>query len=99
MLAVGASKAHVVCELSFKGAASESVRAMFPDFEVVPAHGSTTLRGALPDLAALHGAISRIRDLGLELLDVRLVAQERPIHIQSAARGGDAFGRNRCPWA
>ena len=75
MRAVGASMAHVVYELSFKGAASESVLAMFPDFDVVPTHGSTTLRGALPDQAALHGAISRIRDLGLELLDVRLVAQ------------------------
>ena len=67
--------AHVVYELSFKGSASESVQAMFPDFEVVTAHGSTTLRGELADQAALHGAIARIRDLGLELLDVQLVAQ------------------------
>jgi hypothetical protein len=67
--------AHVVYELSFKGSASESVRALFPDFEVIRAKGSTTLRGELPDQAAIHGAISRIRDLGLELLDVRLVAE------------------------
>ena len=67
--------AHVVYELSFKGSASESVRAAFSDFEVEVAHGSTTLRGTLADQGALMGAISRIRDLGLELLDVRLVAK------------------------
>jgi hypothetical protein len=67
--------AHVVYELSFKGSASESVRALFPDFDVIQAAGATTLRGELPDQAALHGAISRIQDLGLELLDVRLVAE------------------------
>jgi hypothetical protein len=67
--------AHVVYELSFKGTPSESIRAMFPDFEVIPGHGSTVLRGSLADQAALHGAISRIQDFGLELLDVRLIAE------------------------
>jgi hypothetical protein len=67
--------ARVVYELSFKGSASDSIRSVFADFEVVPGHGCTTLRGALVDQAALHGAIARIQDLGLELLDVRLVAE------------------------
>jgi hypothetical protein len=67
--------AHVVYELSFKGAASDPICSAFSDFEVLRGHGSTTLRGALPDQAALHGAIARIQDLGLELLDVRLVAE------------------------
>jgi hypothetical protein len=31
----------------------------------------TTLRGALPDQAALYGLISRLRDLGLKLLSVQ----------------------------
>lgn len=67
--------AHTVYELSFKGSASDSIRSVFSDFEVVPGHGSTTLRGTLADQAALHGAIARIQDLGLELLEVRLVAE------------------------
>lgn len=67
--------AHVVYELSFKGAPSDSIRSVFSDFEVIRGHGSTTLRGELSDQAALHGAIARIQGLGLELLDVRLVAE------------------------
>ena len=67
--------AHVVYELSFKGAPSESIRSVFSDFEIVHGHGCTTLRGELADQPALHGAIARIQNLGLELLDVRLVAE------------------------
>jgi hypothetical protein len=32
---------------------------------------STLLRGPLPDQAALHGVLSQIEALGLELLEVR----------------------------
>jgi hypothetical protein len=66
--------AKVVYELAFKGAASDAVCALFDDYEVDIGHGITIVRGAFPDQAALHGAIARINDLRLELLDVRLVA-------------------------
>jgi hypothetical protein len=33
--------------------------------------GTTTLRGTLPDQAALSGVIARLRDLGLTLLSLR----------------------------
>ncbi len=35
--------------------------------------GDTLLSGALSDQSALHGILSRIRDLGLVLVSVRLV--------------------------
>ncbi|MBN1260023.1 MAG: hypothetical protein JXB35_05005 [Anaerolineae bacterium] len=33
--------------------------------------GATCLRGALPDQAALHGVLNKIRDLGMTLLSVQ----------------------------
>jgi hypothetical protein len=70
----GAYVAKVMYELSFKGAASDTVCALFDDFDVLPAHGVTVIRGAFADQASLYGALSRIHDLGLELLEVHLVA-------------------------
>jgi hypothetical protein len=35
--------------------------------------GSTCLRGVLPDQAALHGLLNKIRDLGMTLLSVQLL--------------------------
>ena len=38
--------------------------------------GTTVLRGPVTDQAALHGLISRVRDLGLPLLSVAQVADD-----------------------
>ena len=66
--------AHLAYELSFKGAASAALAAAFESTEVTIRHGITTIRAELPDQAALQGVIGRIHALGLELLEVRLVA-------------------------
>ena len=48
--------------------------ALFPGLEARhEADGSTILTGDLPDQAALHGVLARVRDLGLVLLEVRRV--------------------------
>ena len=66
---------HLVYELSFKGAASATLVGAFADCDVASEHGTTTVRAELQDQAALHGIIGRIQGLGLDLLEVRLVAE------------------------
>jgi len=63
-------------ELSFKGSASPALQALFPDLEAVTTRGVTVLRGMFADQAALRGAMARITDLGLELLEVHLVTED-----------------------
>ncbi len=57
--------------LTFRGEAGKGVQAAFSDLDLSTKDGFTTLRAELPDQAALHGVIERIRALGLELIDVR----------------------------
>jgi hypothetical protein len=66
--------AELVYELSFKGAASAMLAGAFDECAVTIDRGVTTLRSGLVDQAALQGLIGRINGLGLELLEVRLVA-------------------------
>jgi hypothetical protein len=55
----------------------QTAAALFPEFDVRPAaDGSTVLTADLPDQAALHGVLARVRDLGLVLTEVRRVAAE-----------------------
>ncbi len=57
--------------ITFRGEAGRAVSAAFNDLEVSSKEGLTTLRATVPDQAALHGVIERIRALGLELVSVR----------------------------
>jgi hypothetical protein len=66
--------AELVYELSFKGAASDTLAGAFEGCDVTTDRGVTTVRRGVPDQAALQGLISRVNALGLELLDVHLVA-------------------------
>jgi len=59
-------------ELTLKGQPGELLRAAFDDVVVSSAPGVTILSAEL-DQPALHGLLARIEDLGLELLDMRLV--------------------------
>ena len=53
---------------------SATLRAEFEDCEVTIGRGTTTLRTELPDRGALSGLMERINSLGLDVIDVSLVA-------------------------
>jgi hypothetical protein len=57
--------------ITVRGVAGPWVQGVFDDTEVSVVCDTTVLRCAGADQAALHGLLQRIRDLGLELLDVR----------------------------
>lgn len=67
--------AELVYELSFKGAASETLIGAFEGCDVTTRRGTTVVRCRLPDQAALQGLLARIHGLGLELLEVALIAE------------------------
>jgi len=48
----------------------------FPGLESEFEGRDTVLRGVVPDQAALHGILSRIEAMGLELVEVRRVPTE-----------------------
>jgi hypothetical protein len=61
-------------EITFLGRAGSALRAEFDDCEVTVGPGTTTLRAELPDRGALSGLMERISSLGLDVIDVSLVA-------------------------
>ena len=61
-------------EITFLGQAGTTLRAEFEDCEVIIGRGTTTLRTELPDRGALSGLMERINGLGLDVIDVSLVA-------------------------
>ena len=62
--------------LTFKGAASPTLRSAFANCQLETDDGVTMVR-CTPK--ALNRVIAQIQDLGLELLDVHLVADPDPV--------------------
>ena len=71
-------------EITFVGQADTVVRAEFDDCEVSVGPDTTTLLRELPDQGALHGLIQRIADLGLELIDVSVVAPPADVRRETS---------------
>ena len=63
-----------IYEITFTGQAGSALSAEFDDCEVTLGPGTTTLRAELPDQGALSGLMERITGLGLEVIDMHLVA-------------------------
>ena len=62
-------------EITFLGQAGTTLRAEFEDCQLTIGPGTTTLRTELPDRGALSGLMERINSLGLDVIDVSLVAE------------------------
>lgn len=77
--------AALIYALSFKGHASPTLCAAFADFEVEAADGATWVRCARDQLRSL---IALVQDLGLELLEVRMLAEPDMPGPQPAGRLG-----------
>ena len=61
--------------IRLKGHLADHWSAWFDNMTICNEHnGEAVLRGPLPDQAALHGVLIKIRDLGLPLLAVTTVA-------------------------
>ena len=76
--------AELTYEVSFKGVASPTLRAAFADCDLGDGSGVTFVRCSH---GALSGVIARIEEFGLELLDVRLIADH-------PAKGSRPAGRS-----
>ena len=63
-----------IYEITFTGQAGSALRVEFDDCEVTVGPGITTLRAEVPDQGALSGLMDRITGLGLEVVDMHLVA-------------------------
>lgn len=61
-------------EITFVGQAGPAVRAEFDDCEVSVGPDTTTLRAEVADQAALWGIVQRIIGLGLQVIELHLVA-------------------------
>ncbi len=58
-------------EIRVNGVLDRGWSAWFDGLQVSDQHGQTTITGPIADQAALHGLLAKVRDLGLELLEVR----------------------------
>jgi hypothetical protein len=68
----------VIYEFRVRGHLGGTVLPAFADFQAETNGEDTLLEGPVQDQAALHGVLARIEALGLELVEVRRVADESP---------------------
>jgi hypothetical protein len=75
-------------ELRVKGVLDSHWSAWFGGLQVTSNDRQTSIAGPVTDQAALHGLLAKIRDLGLELLEVRRTDPDRNPGMEA----GDAAG-------
>jgi hypothetical protein len=65
-----------IYEICVRGVLGAGLLNAFPALTGATTGSDTVLSGELPDQAALHGVISQIESLGLELLSVQQVTRQ-----------------------
>jgi len=63
-------------EIRVSGLVPDSVLAEIEGVQVIVVPVQTVLRGPVVDQAALHGIINRLQRLGLDLIEVRRLAEQ-----------------------
>jgi hypothetical protein len=77
-------------EIRVKGRLSgERWASWFDDLTVSTAGGESTLRGRVPDHAALYGLLARLRDLAIPLLAVRVLDAQAQLELSRQGRRYD----------
>jgi hypothetical protein len=77
-------------EIRVKGRlSSEQWTSWFDDLAVSTARGETTLRGRVPDHAALYGLLARLRDLAIPLVAVKVLDADAQLKLSRQSRRYD----------
>ena len=91
-----------IYEIRVRGKLDARWSRWFANLQIIPqADGGSLLTGPIRDQAALYGAISRMRDLGLVLISVRRVSREqdaghtKPDREELTGQLYDSEGSNR----
>jgi hypothetical protein len=66
-----------VYEITLVGMAGPAVQAALEEFRLDVGDGRTVLTADLPDSAAFYGLLDRVRDVGLEVLEIKHAAPGR----------------------
>jgi hypothetical protein len=66
-----------VYRLRVTGEMGPAMREAFSDLRAEAEHGDTVLSGEFADQAALYSVLERLQSLGLDLVDVAVVGDER----------------------
>ena len=77
-------------EIRVRGRLSKTLLDAFPGLHAQMQGAETVLAGALPDQAALYGALTQIEALGLELLEVRRSQAQELRRSQAQEHGQNA---------
>ena len=83
-------KRPTIYEIRIRGRLDEDWAEWFDNMTLTyTSEGQTILTGPIPDQAALHGTLNRIRDLNLELISVTQTESAAKDESQSNSEGGD----------
>jgi hypothetical protein len=82
-------KMPTIYEIRIRGRLDEDWAEWFDNMNLThTSEGQTILTGPIPDQAALHGILNRIRDLNLELISVTRAESNTKDESQAGSKGG-----------